>query len=111
MSIELQGASYSISEVFFGCYALIIGFLVLWSTFIPRTIGALLVIDGAAYLVYSFVDILAPQVAAHLVPGIQIPILLGEGSLMLWLLVMGVNGRNWLKQASSAEEMNGALSV
>jgi hypothetical protein len=101
--IDLQGISYSISEVFFGWYALTIGYLVLRSTFIPRAVGLLLAIDGAAYLVYSFADILAPQFAAHLVPWIQLPILLGEGSLTLWLLVMGVNAQRWNELARVAK--------
>jgi hypothetical protein len=100
LPIDLQGISYSISEVFFGFYALTIGYLVFRSTFIPRAVGVLLAIDGVAYLVYSFSEILAPQFAAHLVPWIQLPILLGEGSLMLWLLVKGVNAQRWQEQAS-----------
>jgi hypothetical protein len=100
--IDLQGIGYSISEVFFGCYALAIGYLVFRSTFVPRAVGVLLAIDGVAYLVYSFADILAPHFAAQLVPGIQLPILLGEGSLMLWLLVRGVNAQRWKERASAA---------
>lgn len=102
MPIDVLGISYSINEVFFGFYALTIGYLVFRSTFIPRAVGELLVIDGVAYLVYSFADILAPQFAAHLVPWIQLPILLGEGSLMIWLLVMGVNAQRWKEMASAS---------
>jgi hypothetical protein len=103
LPIDLQGISYSLSEVFFGCYALTIGYLVFRSTFIPRAVGALLITDGAAYLVYSLADILAPQFAAHLVPWIQLPILLGEGSLMLWLLLRGVQVERWMERANAAE--------
>jgi hypothetical protein len=103
VSIDLQGVGYSIAEVFFGFYALTIGYLVFRSTFMPRAVGALLALDGVAYLIYSFADLLAPQFAAQLVPGIQLPILLGEGSLMLWLLVMGVNTQRWKVRASAAE--------
>jgi hypothetical protein len=39
----------------------------------PEPLGVLLVIDGLAYLCYSFTDILAPGVAARLVPWIQLP--------------------------------------
>jgi hypothetical protein len=102
MPIDLQAISYDINEVFFGFYALTIGYLVFRSTFLPRAVGVLLAIDGLAYLVYSFADFLAPQFAAHLVPWIQLPILLGEGSLCLWLLVVGVNAQRWKEQASAA---------
>lgn len=84
-------AAYDVSTVFFAGYALAIGYLIYRSTFMPRVIGVLMVVDGVAYLVNSFGTILAPDFAAHLVPYIQLPILLGEGSLTLWFLVFGIN--------------------
>jgi Domain of unknown function (DUF4386) len=68
----------------------------------PRTVGVLLAIGGLCYLIYSFAAFLAPGFAAHLVPYIQLPSLVGEGSLCLWLLVMGVNVSRWEKQESRA---------
>jgi hypothetical protein len=75
-------------------------YLVLRSRFLPRAIGVLLAIDGAAYLVYSFTDILAPGFAADLVPWIQFPALIGEGALCLWLLVVGVDLERWKQWAA-----------
>ena len=49
--------------MFFGFDILCSAYLVLRSRFLPRTIGVLLAIDGVAYLVYSFTDILAPEFA------------------------------------------------
>jgi len=37
-----------------------------------------------------------------LLPYIMLPGLVGEVSLMLWLLVMGVNASKWKEQASVA---------
>jgi Domain of unknown function (DUF4386) len=91
--------------VFFGLDILVFAYLVLSSAFLPRTIGVLLVIDGLAYLCYSFTDILAPDVAARLVPWIQLPALIGEGSLCLWLLVIGINFEQWNQQTSAATEL------
>jgi hypothetical protein len=65
------------------------------SSFLPKAIGVLLAIDGAAYLVYSFAEFLAPGFADDLVPAIQLPALLGEGSLCLWLLIVGVDIERW----------------
>ena len=84
-------AAYTVSTVFYGFDALAIGYLVYRSNFMPRAIGVLMVIDGLTYFINSFAAILAPGFAAHLVPYIQLPILLGEGSLTLWLLVFGIN--------------------
>ncbi|MGC9670054.1 DUF4386 domain-containing protein [Planosporangium sp. 12N6] len=96
---DLSGIDYTIHTVFFGFDLLCMGYLLLRSRFLPTTIGVLLAIDGLAYLIYSFADILAPGFAAELVPWIQLPALLGEGSLCLWLLVAGVNNERWKQQA------------
>ena len=105
MPSALSGIDYSIHTVFFGFDALCIAYLVLRSTFLPRAIGVLMAIDGLAYLVYGFADLLAPGFAAHLVPWIQLPALLGEGSLCLWLLLVGVDVERWKERASAAIRM------
>jgi hypothetical protein len=48
---------------------------------------------------------LAPGFAAHLVPWIGLPTIIGEGSLCLWLLVAGVNAERWKARASAAIRM------
>ena len=101
----LSGISYSIYGVFFGFDIICIAYLILRSTFVPRAIGVLMAIDGLAYLVYSFADLLAPGFAAQLVPWIQLPALIGEGSLCLWLLVVGVDAERWTERASAATRM------
>lgn len=95
-------AAYDVYTAFFGFSLVVFGYLVYRSTFLPRAIGVLLVIDGAGYLAYSFADILAPGFASHLVPWIQLPILAGEGSLTVWLLVAGVNAARWHERAATA---------
>ena len=88
--------------VFFGLDILCLAYLVLQSKFVPRAIGVLLAIDGVAYLVYSFADLLAPGFAAHLVPWIQLPGPIAEGAFSLWLLVFGVNTKWWTTRAGAA---------
>ena len=91
----LSSASYDIYTVFFGLDIHCLAYLVLQSRFLPRTIAILLAIDGLAYLIYSFAQILTPGFAAALVPWIQLPAPLGEGALSLWLLLRGVNTQWW----------------
>ena len=99
---DLSTINYNIYTVFYGFDIIIVGYLVFRSTFLPRAIGVLLAIDGLAYLVYGFADLLAPSFAAHLIPWIQAPALFGEGSLCLWLLLAGVNVHRWNERASAA---------
>jgi hypothetical protein len=97
----LSHAGYDIYTVFFGLDILCLAYLVLRSRFLPRTIAVLLAIDGLAYLIYSFAQVLAPGFAAHLVPWIQLPAPLGEGALSLWLLLRGVNTQRWTGTADT----------
>ena len=102
MSLDSQAMSYNIQQVIYTGYLLAAGYLVFRSTFLPRTVGVLLAIGALCYLTYSFAIFLSPGFAAHLVPYIQLPSLVGEGSLCLWLLVIGVNVQRWKAQASAA---------
>jgi len=102
LPLALQVISYDISGVFFGFYGLCLGYLILRSTFLPRVIGALLAIGALSYLTYSFASFLSPGFAAHLVPYIQLPSLVGEGSLTLWFLIAGLNVERWREQAATA---------
>jgi hypothetical protein len=104
MPLDLQAISYNINQVFYGFYCLLAGYLVFRSTFIPRTVGVLLAIGGLCYLTNSFATFLSPGFAAGLFPYIQVPSLVGEGSLCLWLLLAGVNVHRWEEQASVARE-------
>lgn len=91
-------SAYDVYAAFFGFELMTTGYLVYRSNFLPRAIGILLAVDGVSYVLYSFIDILAPGFAGHLVPWIQLPILAGEGSLTVWLLVAGVNAARWTER-------------
>jgi hypothetical protein len=109
---DLSNIGYSIYGVFYGFDALCVAYLVLKSTFLPKTIGVLMAIDGlAAYLTYGFTNLLAPGVAAHMAPWIQLPTIIGEGSLCLWLLIVGVDAQRWKEQAASATRIRSAQAT
>jgi hypothetical protein len=50
-------------------------------------------------------DFLAPSLAAHLTPWIQLPPPLAEGAFALWLLVFGVNLERWTKRSEEVTRM------
>jgi hypothetical protein len=74
-----------IGLVFFGFYCLLLGYLIFKSAFLPRILGALVVFAGLAWLTF-----LSPALAQDLALYNLASGLVGEGSLMVWLLVMGV---------------------
>jgi hypothetical protein len=90
-------APYKINSlVFFGPYCLLIGYLVYRSTFLPRILGVLMALAGVGWLIF-----LSP-LANHLTTYLKVLGFIAEASLMLWLLVVGVNEQRWKERASAA---------
>src|SRR5262249_35122039 len=100
--LALLAIGYSLAQAFYVGYLLLTGDLIVRSTFLPCILGVLLAIGGLCYLLYSFAALIAPELAAHLVPYVQLPSGIGELALCLWLLVVGVNGQRWKEWASAA---------
>lgn len=106
LAMKLHGDSYAICLVFFGFACLSLGYLIFRSSFLPRTIGALLAIAGACYLFRSFAHFLDPGFAGTLFPALFVPIFVAELSLTLWLIVKGVDAAKWEEQASTAATLS-----
>ena len=98
-------ASSPISPLlFFGPFCLLIGYLSLRSSFLPRVLGVLMMFAGLAWLAF-----LLPAVPHYLSIAIEVLGFLAELSLCLWLLVMGVSVERW-KEQDSAERSSHAAS-
>jgi uncharacterized protein DUF4386 len=80
---------------FHGFYWILIGYLILRSTFLPRILSALTAIAGLCWLTF-----LSPTLTNYLSPYILASAFLVEGSVFLWLLVFGVSEQRWKEQAS-----------
>jgi hypothetical protein len=80
--------------VFFGCYCVLIGYLIFRSTFLPRLLGVLMALGGLGWLTF-----ISPALAHTLSPYNMAPGILGELALTLWLLAVGVNTERWYKKA------------
>jgi hypothetical protein len=72
--------------VFDGFYCLLIGYLVFRSALLPRVLGGLIACSGLGWLTFLW-----PPLARNLSPYNLAFGILGQGSVMLWLLTMGVN--------------------
>lgn len=79
--------------VFFGLQLLLVGYLIFRSTFLPRILGALMAFAGLGWLTFLW-----PPLANYLSPYNLAPGMLGEGALIVWLLVKGVNVERWKEQ-------------
>ena len=79
---------------FFGFYCLLIGYLIIRSTFLPRVLGVLMAIGGLSWLTFFSASLTSQLNPYNLAPGI-----FGEGVLTLWLLIVGLNEQRWMEQA------------
>jgi hypothetical protein len=94
-AFSAHNISFNITLLLFGLACLVLGHLIFWSRYLPKAIGVLIQIAGACYLTASFSELFFPRLANFLTPWILLPALLGESSLCLWLLVVGVNVKRW----------------
>jgi hypothetical protein len=95
LALELRAQASSVYMVFFGLYCLLLGALIVRSTFLPRVLGVFLAIGGLAYQTF-----LSPPLAERLFFSVVAPAgALGELSFILWLLLLGVNPERWREQA------------
>ncbi len=116
-AIELQEQGYAIALVFFGPYCILIGYMIYRSALLPRLLGILYAIAGACYMINSFTGFLNPDFHNPLFPLILVPSFIGELSVALWLLIMGVrerpitdspSGSSWAAQSSSSDSATAA---
>jgi len=90
-ALELHLKGVNAALVFHGFYCLLIGYLVFMSIFLPRILGWLL-------------TSLSSPLAHSLHPYSQALGFLGEGSLMLWLILMGVNILKWKEKSNAGPQ-------
>jgi hypothetical protein len=91
LSLNIQTQGYAIGLVFFGFYCLIVGYVIYKSKFLPKILGILYAITGLCYLVNSFTMFLTKGFENPLFLYLAVPILIGELSLCLWLLIKGID--------------------
>jgi hypothetical protein len=88
--LRLHDQGIIINEIFWGLWLLPFGVLVMRSRFLPRILGAWLIVNGFAYVALSFTGLLLPQYQG-IVYRFIFPILFGEMAIMLWLAIKGAN--------------------
>jgi len=83
---------FKIGLVFFGFHFLVLGYLVIKSTFIPKVLGILLLVVSVGYLFNSLAGFLMPAFDDYksIIQTVAfIPAIIAELSLCLWLLIRG----------------------
>ena len=102
--LRLHSSTYQLALLFFGCASLVMSYLILRSTFLPRIIAPFTMIDGLGFLTFCLASFLAPPVAMRLYPYVPfVTAMIGEGPLFLWLIIKSVNAERWLEQAAATD--------
>ncbi|HUK86901.1 MAG TPA: DUF4386 domain-containing protein [Terriglobales bacterium] len=97
LSLKVNDRGAQMALVFFGVYALLTGYLIIRSTFLPRILGVVSAIGGLGWLSFLYLPL-----AHRLFPYVVAIALLGAAALIVWLLVFGVNEQRWKEQAGAA---------
>ena len=95
--LKVNDHGAAIALVFFGFYALLTGYLIVRSTFLPRILGVLSIFGGLGWMSFLY-----QPLGYRLFPYLAALGVLGAALLILWLLVFGVNEQRWREQASAA---------
>jgi len=93
-AFRLNTHDVNIAIVFHGVFCILTGYLTFRSAFLPRILGVLMAFAGLSWLTF-----LLASLAKYLSPYNLACGLIGEASVFLWLLVMGVNAQRWREQA------------
>ena len=97
--LKVNDRGAGIALAFFGFYALLTGYLIIKSTFLPRVLGLISMIAGIGWLAFLY-----PPLGYRLFFYIAPFGLLGAAALIIWLLVFGVNEHRWREQARATSE-------
>ncbi|RZI58319.1 MAG: DUF4386 domain-containing protein [Zymomonas sp.] len=88
----------NVGIVFFGCYCLAVGWLLVKSRFLPRILGAGMIVAGLGWLSFIYQPLAAALSPFNMISG------LGEIALTAWLLIVGLDAAQWTEQADAHDD-------
>ena len=94
---SMYKSGFMSAQIFLALWVLPLGYLVIKSGYLPKLLGAFLLVDCLVLLIWVCQFFLVPS-ENEAVSGICLAIsFISEASLCLWLLIMGVNVKQWEK--------------
>jgi hypothetical protein len=95
--IRINAQGTQIALVFFGVSTLMMGYLMFRATFLPRVLGVLSLIGGAAWLAFVY-----PPLGNKLFLPVVVFALIGCAVTIGWLLFRGVDEKKWYEMAAAS---------
>jgi hypothetical protein len=99
LSLRFYGVGAGLFMVFYGTGWLIRGYLISRSGYLPRFLGWILMVAGFGFIIRNFLLVLAPGYASDF---LLAPMFVGGLTLMLWLLVKGIDASKWEAKAAAS---------
>jgi hypothetical protein len=111
LSLEAHKYGYLVALVFFGLHLLVLGYLLVRATYFPSWLGALLGLAALGYLADSLGYFLLAGYDGTASAVLLAPAIVGEFSMLLWLLVKGVDVPAWRRQVATNRSRTGAVTA
>jgi len=99
--LNLHGHGIDLAGIFWGLWLFPLGLLVYRSSFLPRILGVVLMVNCFAYPLNSFTSLVLPRYEA-IVSRWMSPLQFGEVVFMLWLVIMGAKPKPLADPAHSS---------
>ena len=90
--ILLYAGLSGLTFFFYGAAWIIRGYLTFRSTYLPRSLGALMILAGAGFMAKTLTYVLAPAYSSDV---LLAPMFLNALAVALWMLIKGVDRERW----------------
>ena len=105
--LSLYGGLSGLFMLFYGSGWILRGWLTFKSTYLPRFLGAIMILAGLGFVTKNVMKVLAPSYSFDL---LLAPMLLNAVAVAGWMLVRGVDREKW-NAATAGEGRSGARTV
>ncbi len=100
LCLTIYGYVNGIFAMFYGTAAVVRGYLILRSGYLPRALGGLFILGGAGFIAKNILVVAVPQ---YDVPYVLLPMFLAWCYWVIWLVIKGINRAQWdAKQTAPA---------
>lgn len=96
--LNLYAVLGGVSMLFYGTAWIIRGYLTFKSVYLPRFVGALMVVAGVGFAAKTTTAVLAPTYSSNI---LLAPMLINMIAVTLWMLVRGVDQETWDRAAGA----------
>jgi hypothetical protein len=107
LCLTLFGYIFVLFTGLYGLAEILRGYLIYRSGYLPRTLGALVALGGAGFLLKNIVFLAAPHHDSML---FVLPTLIAMLSMAAWLLLKGINQPAWIRRAIASTQKLSTLS-